>query len=67
MRTSDKTVNIRLDHDLYMGLVELRKQIGVPAAESVRRAVRDYLAKHNIHVDSESVQISDLPNQRTEE
>jgi hypothetical protein len=64
MNTEKKPISLRLDHDLYDGLIELRRQIGVPVAESVRRAVREYLAKHNIHVDSESVQVSDPSNRR---
>ena len=62
MNKQDKSVNIRLDHDLYLGLIELRKKVGIPAAESIRRAVREYLEKQGIHVDTESVQVSPLPD-----
>ena len=40
-----KSINVRLDYELYLELVELRDRIGVPVTESLRRAVREYIAK----------------------
>ena len=42
-----KAINVRLDRDLYLELVALRDKIGVPVAESLRRAVREYLAEQD--------------------
>ena len=40
-----KTIDVRIDYDLYLELMALREQIGVPVSESLRRAIREYLAK----------------------
>ncbi len=58
-----KTINVRLDYALYLELVKLRDQIGVPVTESLRRSVREYLAKQakQASVDPQSVQVQNLP------
>lgn len=52
-----KTIDVRIDHDLYLELVKLRDEIGVPVAESLRRAIRDYLNKqqNKSHANQESL------------
>lgn len=60
-----KPVNVRLDYDLYRELIELREGIGIPVAESLRRAVREYVAKQKqraIDDYSQSLQVQNLPN-----
>lgn len=42
---SQKPVNVRIDHDLYQCLVQVRECDGVPVAESIRRAIREYIGK----------------------
>ena len=58
-----KTINVRIDYDLYLELVKLRGEIGVPVTESLRRAIREYVTKQKkqSNVDQESVQVSHLP------
>lgn len=58
-----KTINVRLDYALYLELVKLRDKIGVPVTESLRRSVREYLAKQakQASVDPQSVQVQNLP------
>ncbi len=50
----NKAINVRLDYELYLDLVALRDKIGVPVAESLRRAVREYLAKQETKTDADS-------------
>lgn len=38
-------INITMDLELYQALKVLRAEIGISVAESLRRAVREYLAK----------------------
>jgi metal-responsive CopG/Arc/MetJ family transcriptional regulator len=40
-----KLIDVKIDHALYQELVALRDKIGIPVAESLRRAIREYLAK----------------------
>ena len=58
-----KTINVRIDYDLYLELVKLREEIGVPVTESLRRAIREYVTKQKkqANVDQESIQVSHLP------
>ena len=58
----------RLDDDLFVELVELRKISGVPIAEMVRRAIRQYIdqVKGLDRGNSQSVQVSDLSNRRAD-
>lgn len=60
-----KTINVRLDYELYLELVKLRDKIGVPVTESLRRSVREYLAKQEkqTSVDSQSLQVQDISKQ----
>lgn len=41
-----RTITTNIDYDLYLELVKLREQIGVPVVEAIRRAVREYVDKH---------------------
>lgn len=38
---------VKIDMDLYRALQALRAETGVPVAQSVRRALREYLARHS--------------------
>jgi len=59
-----KAINVRLDHELYLELVALRDKIGIPVAESLRRAVREYLAnQEKSNGNPESIQVQNLPNE----
>ena len=40
-----KIIDVKIDHELYLELVKLRDKIGIPVSESLRRAIREYLAK----------------------
>lgn len=40
-----KTIDVRIDYDLYLELMKLRDKIGIPVSESLRRAIREYIAK----------------------
>ena len=42
-----KLIDVRIDYDLYLELMALREKNGVPVAESLRRAIREYVAKQN--------------------
>jgi hypothetical protein len=54
-----KQLGVRLDHDLYLALMEIRERVGIPVTESLRRAVRDYVEKNR--ADSQVVQVQNLP------
>lgn len=41
-----KRVNFYLDDELLIGLKALKARIGVPESETVRRAIAEYLARH---------------------
>ena len=56
-------VGIRIDHDLYQALVEIRDRVGIPVAESLRRAVREYVEKRR--ADPQSVQVQNLSERYT--
>lgn len=45
---TNKTQPVRIDLDQYAALQALRTQTGVPVAESVRRALKLYLAAEAI-------------------
>lgn len=43
-------MNFYLDDELLAGLKALKARVGVPEAESVRRAVAEYLERQNVNV-----------------
>ena len=52
-----KQCQIRLDKNLYQALAELKIRDGIPIAESLRRAVIEYLQRRKVIID-ESYQSS---------
>jgi len=47
-----KQRQMRLDNNLYRALKKLKDRDGIPLAESVRRAVRQYLDKQRIEIEN---------------
>jgi hypothetical protein len=45
VRMKKKTIDVRIDYELYLELMKLRDKIGIPVSESLRRAIREYIAK----------------------
>lgn len=45
MEMKKQGINVQVDKEQYAELKRLRKQIGIPVAESVRRAIKEYLGK----------------------
>ena len=43
-----KQCQVRLDENLYQALTELKVRDGIPVAESLRRAVIEYLQKRGV-------------------
>ena len=48
-----KTMPIRIDREQYDQLAEIRESDGIPIAEQVRRAIREWLEKRQAQVKDE--------------
>lgn len=51
-----KQCQVRLDENLYQELMALKKRNGIPVAESLRRAIIEYLKKHQMEKTNEDHQ-----------
>jgi hypothetical protein len=49
-----RRVSFFLDSDLDAGLRALKGRIGIPQAEAIRRAVREYLERQGVAADSKT-------------
>ena len=49
-----RRVSFFLDSDLDAGLKALKGKIGIPQAEAIRRAIREYLKRQGVAIDSKT-------------
>lgn len=49
-----RRVSFFLDDDLETGLKTLKGKIGIPQAEAIRRAIREYLERQGVAIDSKT-------------
>ena len=47
-----RRVSFFLDSELELGLKALKGRIGIPQAEAIRRAIREYLERQGVAIDS---------------
>jgi len=46
-----RRVSFFLDDDLETGLKTLKEKVGIPQAEAIRRAIREYLERQGVAID----------------
>ena len=49
-----RRVSFFLDDDLETGLKRLKGKVGIPQAEAIRRAIREYVERQGVAMDSKT-------------